>query len=96
MAVTGADIGVYRLTAQSDAISTPVRVLAIWYVGGTTAGHLATVLAGSGGPRVAHFVVDAANFTDVRIYHDHDGRGKYFPELLVSDLDSGEIYVHVA
>lgn len=85
MAVTGAGIGVYRITSN-NTISGRIFVKTVRWVGGTTAGHNATL--SSGGLRFFEGEADGANFTDLQpVYTMFDG-------IAAGTLDSGTLYVY--
>ena len=95
MAVTGRAISVIQM-AEGDNYGGPLKITEIWWTGGTTAGHLCTFLDASGGTEVCSMVADAANFTDVRRFPGPNGKGQYFTDLYLDDLDSGEVHIHLA
>ena len=95
MAVTGRATGIIQM-AQGDNFGGPLKITEIWWKGATTDEHLCAFLDASGGNVVAEFEADADGFVDVRRFPGPSGRGQVFPDLYLDDLDSGEVYIHLA
>ena len=87
MAITGQGTGIYVFGSAADAITGKAYVKHIRWVGATTAGHhlLVTDTAGN---TILESYADGNYFIDVHPYY------RYFLGIIVSIMDSGQLYVY--